>query len=198
MTTTSTKNATAAADPLTIAYIVYGLRDALADGMEYDADAFEGETGLIDALIEHASALDAEFQRRYGPDGICPDGAPFVFYYEVAQEFGRKFAWALAEYKHEDAAPFIKRAFDAADPEFAEPQVPAYDMKAIREALLDHALEQVTRDPELVQRMLVKGAVGLDNRNDEELIELYRSALMEEPPMLGNESSSPDDIQKAA
>src|SRR5690606_1759329 len=112
--------------------------------------------------------------------------------------FGRKFAWALAEYKHEDAAPFIKRAFDAADPEFAEPQVPAYDMKAIREALLDHALEQVTRDPELVQRMLVKGAVGLDNRNDEELIELYRSALMEEPPMIGNEASSTDDRVKGA
>jgi len=198
MKTTSTTTAPAAPDPLTIAYIAYGLRDALSEGLEYDDAAFEGESGLMAALIEHASALDAEFLRRYGPDGIRPEGAAFVFYYDVAEEFGRKFAWALAEYKHEDATPIIKRVFDAADPEFAEPQVPAYDMNAIRVALLDHALEQATRDPELIQRMLVKGTVGLDNRSDEELVELYRSALKEEPPMLGNESSTPDDIKQAA
>jgi len=51
------------ADEETVAYIAFGFRGALAEGLVFDPDEFSGEVGLMSELISHAPALDAELQR---------------------------------------------------------------------------------------------------------------------------------------
>lgn len=105
-------------DQMTVAYIAYGLRAALAEGLIIDTDEFGGEIGLVTGLIGYAPALDAEQQRRYGEYGLDPDGQPFLFYYEIAEPFGQKYAEMLAADRAADAAPLIQKLFDDADPKF--------------------------------------------------------------------------------
>lgn len=105
-------------DPMTVAYIAFGFRAALAEGLVFDPDDFNGEIGLMEVLIGNAPALDAELQRRYGEHGLEPGGQPFVFPYEIAEPFGHKFAEMLDVDECAEAAPLIQKLFDEADPQF--------------------------------------------------------------------------------
>lgn len=101
-------------DPLTVAMIGAGVAEALAAGCPV-TDIHDGEDSLILDVISHAHLFDAEWQRRYGKDGINPDGAPFNFYMRVAKPFGAGFARLLA--RDPDATPtcLLTSLFDAAE-----------------------------------------------------------------------------------
>ena len=120
------------ANPMTLAYIGYGVREALNDhDVSKNVDAFEGEIHFVGAVVALADALDAELERRYRGGGH-----PFVYEYEVAEEFGRQAAIALSKDELADPADLIKKIYDAADQDYTEP--------------VDKAVLVVGRFPDLV------------------------------------------------
>lgn len=107
-------------EPLTIAYIGYGLCLARDQGVEFDFGHFGGEDGLMAFLIESAQALDDEWERRYGENGVCPHGAHFIFSFAIALPFGSRYAEMLAHDHLAKPDALIQELFNAADPEFRE------------------------------------------------------------------------------
>ncbi len=184
-------------DPLTCAYIGYGLRQAIANGMETEYDALCGEDGLMQRLVDCAPLLDAEWDRRYGEDGVVPHGAHFVFSYEIAEPFGERFAKMLVE--DADATPdeLIKQLFREADPEFVEPELPpGFDLAAIKAELTEYTVKHVLTDPDCLKRICQNGFTALDRRPDDELVALYRAVFDKEPPM--TPSTADAELQAAA
>lgn len=105
-------------DLMTAAYIGYGLRQALDTGLEFDGDQFESEEALMQALVDCAPKLAAEWERRYGAKGLDPYGCGFVYYYEVAEPFGEQYARLLAEDSGATPDALIQELFNDADPNF--------------------------------------------------------------------------------
>lgn len=173
----------AKADPMTPAYLGYGFRSALDAGLEYDPDRFGGEEGFMQQILDCAPLLNAEWQRRYGDDGINPGGAPFIYAYEVVEPFAQQFATQLAADRSADPKPLIKELFDSADPKFGEP-----DIKAIRESLLDDALDSVATDESFAHDILKNGHKGLNEMSDAEVIALYKERFDDELPTIGDDS----------
>lgn len=195
----SNTNTTApAVDPLTIAYIGYGLRTALANGLDYDADHFDGEEGLMHILVEQAAKVDAEWQRRYGVQGIEPNGCDFVFYYEVAEPFGEQYAQMLAKDRLAKPEALIQKLFNLADPDFNEPDPePAYDVPVITQAIRDHVLNRLTSSPQIAGDFIDQGFAGLARRTETELVEMYEHLFGEDAPRIET-ASNPDHEQLAA
>lgn len=186
----NTNNTAPAVDPLTIAYIGYGLHAALVSDLEYDGDDFDGESGLMATLVEHAATLDAEWQRRYGVSGIQSGGCDFVFYYEIAEPFGEQFAKQLAADRHADPKPLIAELFRKADPNFTEPDPePGYDIPAIKEAIRSHVVSRIS-NPTIAGDFIDHGFAGLARRTDEELVEMYEHIFGEDPPRIGSRSNA--------
>lgn len=156
-------------EALTIAYIAYGARGAIAEGLTIDPDKFGGEEEFIHQLVGQAAALDAEWDFRYGEQGVSPHGASFVFCYEVAEPFGAAFAKALAEDPSFDPKPLIQEIFAAADPEF-----PRLDIEAIREAVIEDALDGLASGEAYAVDVVRRGFTGIDKMSRTELVRHYR------------------------
>lgn len=159
-------------EALTIAYIGYGFRSALVGGLVYDADKFGGEEGILSELVAQAPALDAEWDFRYGEHGVVPNGASFVFSYEIAEPFGEQFAKLLAADPAADPKPLIQEIFAAADPEFPVP-----DMEAIREAVVEDALDSLANGDGYAADVVRKGFTGIDRLSRTELVRHYREVF---------------------
>ena len=91
-------------DPLDVAYIAIGAKQALAD---YDArsdalSAFEGELGYIQACIDHAGMLERVWRES-------AETFPGVWCYEVAEPFGHVYGrHLLAGGSPEDAERLLQ------------------------------------------------------------------------------------------
>lgn len=73
-----------ATDPLDIAYIALGAKQALATTRPSNGvGPFEGELAYIRACIEHVELLDQAWE-------ACSDTFPGVWCYEVAETFGHQ------------------------------------------------------------------------------------------------------------
>lgn len=146
-------NSITQASPLTLAYVGYGLRTA----MEANPDLHRvgGEDSLMAAVIQHAGELDAEWERRYGPAGIAPESADFVFAYEVAEPFGKLYAELLIEDPKASPKALIQRIFTAADPGFEKRQEDL-DIEAVLIAVFEALMPRLGHPdfPELGKEML--------------------------------------------
>jgi len=100
-----------APDPLTIAYIAIGARDALDNlkGRDHDrvtgaSEGTGGEMNVTEEVIEHALELDiaADAAAERGELVGC-------FLYEVAEPFGKAYVEALARDEKPDAAQLMAR-----------------------------------------------------------------------------------------
>jgi len=89
-----------ASEPLTIAYIASGARDALRQASSVDLDVFDGELGFIGAAIDHAMFVDT-VSDMFDAAG----GHPGVFAYEVAAPFGMAIARAMIAAGNAEAEP---------------------------------------------------------------------------------------------
>lgn len=76
------------AEPLTMAYIGIGAKEALRECPSVDLDLFDGELGFIGAAINHALFVDTVSDLFAGDH-------PGVFAYEVAAPFGMAMARAM-------------------------------------------------------------------------------------------------------
>lgn len=197
--TNTTQNDQQSANLMTAAYIGFAFREAIADGLEFELED-GGQCSIMERLLESAPLLDAEWQRRYGTDGINPQGACFHYYYEVVEEFGKQFVVMLEKDWFTSPAALIKSLFDEADPEFVEPvPEPAYDLPAIKSALMQNTLTIAINSPTYTREILESGFVPFEVRPEDELVALYRTTFGQEPPMLNIPTSTPDaNLQAAA
>ncbi|WP_374499719.1 hypothetical protein [Pseudoxanthomonas sp.] len=92
-------------DPLDIAYIAIGAKQALADcdALSDALPAFEGELGYIQACIDHAGMLERVWQES-------AETFPGVWCYEVAEPFGYGFGKHLLQGGMSTDAEHILRA----------------------------------------------------------------------------------------
>lgn len=156
-------------EALTIAYIGYGFRSALVGGLVYDADKFGGEEGILSELIAQAPALDAEWDFRYGEHGVVPNGASFVFGYEIAEPFGEQFAKLLAADPGADPKPLIQRLYAEADPEFKVP-----DMDAIKQSITEDVLDSLAGGEGYAESLVRNGYKGIGRMSRTEMVQHYR------------------------
>ncbi|UIF89182.1 hypothetical protein KAF44_29780 (plasmid) [Cupriavidus necator] len=89
-----------AAEPLTIAYIASGARDALRECSSIELGMFDGELGFIGAAINHALFVDT-VSDLFDATGDHPG----VFAYEVASPFGLAIARAMIAAGNTDPDP---------------------------------------------------------------------------------------------
>ena len=102
------------AEPLTIAYVAIGAESVWAEhrlrpeGVNRMSDRYSGQLGFIAAVIEQAWILDRMAEDR--------DVAFVVFAYEIAEEFGKRFARALFNREDEKSGtPYVLAARIAAE-----------------------------------------------------------------------------------
>lgn len=141
------------ADPLTLAYIGYGVARARTEEGYLDGiGEWESEDALMQDVIAHADALDAEFERRYGPNGVNPEGCSFVFAYDIAEPFGMQFTKLLVSDEKADAEVLIQQLFNQADPGFKEP--------------IDEVVLVIARYPGMVPELQVWRSRAFDSEED--------------------------------
>lgn len=171
-------------DSLTFAYIGFGLRSAMAEGLTIDADKFGGEHAFLSELIAFAPALHEEWELRYGEQGVSPGQAPFHFQYEIAEEFGKQYGALLAKDPKADAQPLIQQIFDDADPDFEAP-----DMEAIREAIIEDTLDSLARSDSYASDVVRNGLTGVDKMSRRDLVRFYGELFDEPLPLLADRAS---------
>jgi hypothetical protein len=98
-----------AGDAQTIAYVAMGAHAAilaLRGGVLPNdvCDAYSGQMHFINAVIEYAAAMDDEADKR-------DNNLAVVFAYEIAEEFGYRYANALIHGTDERAADIIAELF---------------------------------------------------------------------------------------
>ena len=184
-------------DVVTAGYIGRGVLQADLKEAE-NQPMYQGELSLMELVVEAIPKLNAEYDRRYGPNGIDPLGASFIFAYEIAEPFGKEFAEMLAVDWSAQPEDLIKRIFDSADPQFKEPaQAPAYDLVRIKAKVLEQYTQAVARDPHWLRDICVSGFQGLDSRSPEELVDMYKRFFKSNPPLLTTAASTPDGEERA-